>query len=598
MKLSDFVFEFLASRGAQHVFMLPGGGAMHLVDSLGKSKLAYTCCLHEQSAALAAQAYADYAGRLGVCLVTSGPGATNAMTGAAAAWVESSPVVFISGQAKRADMGQSQGIRSGGVQELDIVSMVTPITKRAFRVREPDDIADVLEEACVLALQPRQGPVWIDIPLDIQAAEVGTPAPTTERDFDACKCWDRIKYLPEHMAGVRSLLSEAKHPVLLLGNGVRGVRNLQGILDSLKIPVLTTWRAADLLPESNPWFMGRPGAIGQRAANLIQQNCDLLLVLGARLDRPQTAFNYEQFAPLATKVVVDIDSAELQKFMDVATCKLRVGEYRTACQDARAVLTSLVKLVDVDWSKWAAACRTLKNQFPTNRIDSSWRPGLVSLYALVRALSQAATPSDLLVPGSAGQCSDTFYQAFAVKAGQRLLNAPGLGAMGSALPQAMGACIAGGGRRTITVVGDGGFQLALHELETIRRLQLPIKIFVLENGAYGSIQGMQQRHFQHLVGCNAASGVTFPSTAAIGEAYHIPVVPLPPDAELRNQKVQFALSTPGPVLVSVPTDPLQDTALRISSRMTSAGAMESGMMDDLCPTLTDLQEWRGFLQNA
>jgi acetolactate synthase-1/2/3 large subunit len=473
VKLSDYVIDFLIQRGLRHIFLLPGGGCMHLADSVGKRpELDYVCCLHEQGCAFAAEAYGEFTNEFGCALVTAGPGGTNAVTGVACAWIESSPCLFISGQAKRVDLisSQPQPVRSMGQQEVDIVSVVKPLTKYAVTIRDPLTVRLHLEQALWLATHGRKGPVWIDIPLDVQAMQIepaqlaGFTAPvTTKQNFS-----------PSIDAALAALMA-AKRPVIYAGNGLRTAGMLgefQSLVEALGVPVLTTWKACDFLAEEHPAYIGRPGGMGQRAANFTQQKADWILVLGARLDLPSVAFNHRGFASRAFKVFVEADAAELAKFQPQPNLAMQADLADFLPALLRAVRSRQIP----NFSEWLQRCRSWVGRFPVVR-PSYWSApkDYVSTYALIDALSDAAQADDVLVPGSSGPCSDIFFQAFRVKAGQRILNAPGLGAMGTGLPGTIGACLASGRRRVINVNGDGGFQLNIQELETVRRLALPIK---------------------------------------------------------------------------------------------------------------------------
>ncbi|HKR85114.1 MAG TPA: thiamine pyrophosphate-binding protein, partial [Terriglobales bacterium] len=322
-KLSDYVIDFVAGAGVRHIFMLTGGGSMHLTDSVGRHLgLEYICCLHEQACAFAAEAYAEYTANLGVALVTTGPGGTNTVTGVAAAWLESASCLFLSGQAKRADLIGSTGVRSMGQQEVDIVSVVKPITKYAKTVVDPDTIRYELEKAVYLATHGRRGPVWIDIPLDVQASSI---------DENALEGFTPPAQLPHDELSIQvsraiDLYNRSERPVLFLGNGARAAHMkelVRKLIGTLQIPVLVTWKIVDAVPNDCEFYAGRPGAIGQRAANFTQQNSDWIMVIGARLDRPQTAFSYKNFARAAAKILVDVDPAEIAKFdapIDVPVC--------------------------------------------------------------------------------------------------------------------------------------------------------------------------------------------------------------------------------------------------------------------------------------
>ena len=584
-KLSDYVLEFVARAGVKHLFMLAGGGCMHLADSAGRAQgLEYVCCLHEQACAFAAEAYAEYTNHLGVALVTTGPGGANAVTGVAAAWIEGASCLFLSGQAKRADLIGDRGVRSMGPQEVDIVSIVRPITKYAKTILQPESIRYELEQAVYLATHGRRGPVWLDIPLDVQAAmvdEAGLPGFTPEEPEPA----GPAGVLREQVAAAIDLLNRSERPVLLLGNGVRSAAAaglVTRLVDTLKIPVLLTWKVVDLLPEEHPHYAGRPGAIGQRGANFTQQNADCLLVLGARLDLPQTAFSHENVAREATKILVDIDAAEIAKLrmpIDVPVCA-------DAADFIAEFLRQLGSLRPKDRSCWTERAKEWQRQYPVV-VPEYWNTpaGQVDVYALMDVLSEELGADDLLAPGSSGPCSDIFMQAFRVRAGQRVVNAPGLGAMGTGLPGTIGACLASGRRRTVCVNGDGGFQLNIQELETVRRLNLPIKYFVLCNGGYASIIAMQRNHFQgRLVGSEPSSRLTLPELGPVARAFGIPAIEVDDHAALRRT-VRQVLSHDGPMVCAVRTSADQPVAPRAKSVMRPDGSMVSRPMEDMWPFL-------------
>lgn len=556
---------------------------MHLVDSVGRNKdIEYVCCLHEQACAFAAEAYAEYSHSLGVALVTTGPGGTNAITGLAAAWVESASCLFISGQAKRADLIGTRGVRSMGQQELSIVSVVRPITKYAAMVLEPESIRYELEKAVYLATHGRRGPVWIDIPLDVQASLIDESA---LKGFDPDAAGDP-PMLQKLVSETIDLLNEAERPVLFLGNGVRSA-HVSGVLcdlvELLKVPVLLTWKAADLLPESSAFYAGRPGAIGQRGANFTQQNADCLIIVGARLDLPQTAFNHQNFARAAKKAMVDVDPTELGKMQT----KIDVP----VCADAEAFVREFLRqsnrLQPKNWSSWLERSKEWQRRYPIVLPDY-WEEaeGIVNSYVLMDALSEELSGDDVIVPGSSGPCSDIFMQAFRVKPGQRIVNAPGLGAMGTGLPGSIGACLASGRKRTTVVNGDGGFQLNIQELETVRRLNLPIKYFVLCNGSYASIVAMQRNHFQgRLVGSEPSSCLTLPDVLKIAEAYGISTARISGHRDIHS-KVRDVLTHAGPIVCAVSVSPDQPTAPRVTSMVRPDGVIVSKPMEDMWPFLS------------
>jgi acetolactate synthase-1/2/3 large subunit len=584
IKLSDYVFKFISGLGVKHVFLLPGGGCMHLVDSLGKnSNLESVCCLHEQAAAMAAEGYGQYTNNIGVVLVTTGPGGTNAITGVAGGWIDSTPMLIISGQVKRQDLISNSGVRQMGIQEVDIISVVKNITKYAVTIIEPSSIKYHLEKAVFIARTGRPGPVWIDIPLDVQAASIEENELKGFQSTEILLKEDKEE-LGRSVDRAIQLINESRRPVILAGNGIRLAEALDDFLDLinyLKIPVLTTWKAIDFLPDNHELFFGRPGSIGQRGANFIQQNCDLLLTIGARLDLAQVGFNHQNFARLAKKVIVDIDASEIKKLkmnIDLPICS-------GALVFIRELLEKKDKIIFKDRSKWLFRCREWVSKYPVVLSEYWEQKKYVNTYVLIDCLSDSLNNNDCLVPGSSGGCSEISLQAFKVKKGQRVFNTPGLGAMGFGLPASIGASLASGKKRTVTIIGDGGLQLNIQDLETIARLNLPIKIFVLNNNGYASIRNTQKSHFKgHLVCCDPSSGLTLPDTSKIASAYAIKYAKILNHKSIKA-KVQEVLDTEGPIICEVMVEPDLATAPRIQSEVLADGSIISKPLEDLWPFL-------------
>ena len=519
MKLSDFVASFIVKQGVKHVFLLPGGGCMHLIDSVGKEPgLKYVACLHEQAAAIAADGYAQYSGNLGVALVTTGPGSTNAITGVAGSWIESVPLFIISGQVKTSDLKPEPEMRMLGFQEVDIVSIVSPITKYAVTITDPQSILYHLEKAAYLAKSGRPGPVWIDIPLDIQASTIDV---TTLKGFDNSELLpissvSKIE-LKELVKETLELISNAKRPVIIAGNGIKLAKCqklFRFITDKLAIPILTTWKGCDLISDDNPLFYGRPGSVGQRGANFTQQNSDFILALGCRLDFGQIGYAQETFAREAKKVIVEIDNLEFLKFRFDVDLKVNanvndfLSELEFQSRDFKKP----------DWTSWHSQCLKWKLKYPVVLSKYKENNEYVSTYALVDAISEFACFDDLIVPCSSGSGADITSQSLRVKEGQRVINSPGIGSMGFGIPQSIGVCLASNRRRTICINGDGGFQLNIQELETIKRLNLPIKFFYLNNQGYISIRTTQNNYFSgRLVATGVSSGLTLPDIRKISE---------------------------------------------------------------------------------
>lgn len=591
IKLSDYVIKKLEKTGTKHMFMLPGGGAMHLNDSLGKSKkIQYINCLHEQACAIAAEAYARVNNQIGLLMVTTGPGGTNALTGVAGAYIESTPLFVVSGQVKRADMINGQGVRQQGMQEFDIISTVKSMTKYAALVDEPKMIRYHMERALYEATHGRKGPVWLDIPLDVQATMIeendliGFTPPESMINPD----------LEKSVLRVIEELNNAERPVLMAGNGIRlaeAIPEFEELIDSLNIPVLTTWNGIDLIEEENPLYYGRPGGLGHRYANFMQQNSDFFLSIGARLNLLQTGYNFDGFARVAFKVMVDIDDAELHK--------INVRPDLPICADAKEFIKTLLKNQDKikkrDRSDWFDYGNKLKEKYPIIQPSYWEQQDLVNTYCLIETIAKQMNSDDLYVSGSSGSCLDISMQAFQVKKGQRVFSTKGLASMGYGLPSAIGACLASGGKRTVGVNGDGGFVMNIQELETIRRLSLPIKIFVLSNRGYGAITATQTNLFdKHFVACNEMSNLSIPPIAKVAEAFGLKTVSIYNNHELET-KVKDALEYDGPVIIEVFT-PLELTAFpKQVSYKRKDGQMESLPLEYMNPPISEEEMYENML---
>ncbi len=591
MKLSDYVFDFIAQTGIGHVFFLPGGGCMHLVDSLGKHpSLRHVCCLHEQAAVIAAEAYSQYNNCCGAALVTTGPGATNAITGVAGAWIDSTPLIMISGQVKRSDMMKGRGVRQMGIQEVDIVSLVKPITKYAVTVMNPAMIRYHLQKAFYLASHGRKGPVWIDIPLDVQGSlidETNLPEFSPQEVSDGLGIDQDIKEKARRSA---QMLTQAKRPVILAGNGIRlchATDTFTTLIETLQVPVLLTWKASDFLWEEHPLYCGKPGIIGQRGANFTQQNADFLMCLGARLDLCQIGFNYANFSRCARKVIVDIDKNEISKidtFIDVPV-HADVGVFMNH------LLKVLQEMPCGDDVSWLRQCKDWQKRYPVMQEEYRRSQGLVNPYTFFDVLSDLLVQDDLIVPESSGASAEMTQQAIRLKRGQRILNTPGLGSMGFGLAASMGACLASSQRRTVCVIGDGGLQHNIQELATLARLNLPLKVFVLNNNGYASIRNMQNNHFKgRHVACDLESGLALPDTCRVAQAYHLKTAKIGDQKDLARD-MQKVLELPGTVICEVMLDPEIPTAPRMSSKALPDGRMVSKPMEDLWPFM-DRDEWK------
>jgi acetolactate synthase-1/2/3 large subunit len=582
--------QFVAGLGVKHVFLVTGGGAMHLNASLAqRADIEAVCNSHEQASAMAAENYAKAVNGLGVAMVTTGPGGTNAITGLAGAWLDSTPVLFISGQVKRPDRmfasdGAPLGMRQLGVQEIDIVSIVKPLTKYAVTVLDPNSIRFHLEKAVHLARSGRPGPVWIDIPLDVQAAPIDEAELT---GFVTGATW-RADDLPHLVLDTIAALNRAQRPLIFIGNGVRLAHaedEFRKLFELLRIPVEATWCAADIISSEDPLFVGRPGSLASRGANFALQNCDFLLSVGARLDFAITGYAPDKFARAAHKVMVDIDPAEIRKlepFIDTAICA-DAGEFLR--EMLRQVLCRPSAVQRKDRTCWNKRCTDWKTRYPVVT-DSHRRPeGPVSIYYLAEVIGQETTPEDLMISGSSGSGIEIFLFACPTRTGQRIYHTAGLGSMGNGLPGSIGVCIAGGRRRTVCVDGDGGFQFNIQELETVARLNLPIKFFVLNNDGYASIRASQTNFFgAPQLGCDGRTGITVPDICKVAAAFGLATTRIESQANLRED-VRKVLETPGPVVCDVVVIPDEVRGPRLSSMQRADGSLVSKPLEDLWPFL-------------
>jgi acetolactate synthase-1/2/3 large subunit len=580
MRLADYVFSYLADLGLKNVFFLPGGGAMHLNNALYKeTRISAISMLHEQGASIAAEGYARSSGQFGVCLVTSGPGATNAITGVTGAWFESTPMLIISGQVKRADLKGSSGLRQLGTQELDIVEIVKSITKYATCIQDPNAIKYELEKALFLMCNGRKGPVWIDIPLDVQASEISFNnligyAP----DEPPC-----ISVYDDAITEVINSLKISKRPVLIVGNGIHSSnaeRELINLIESINLPTLTTWIAADLIEDCHPMSYGRPGTVAPRGANFIVQNSDLVISIGARMDFSITGFDRTQFARNAKKIIIDIDQSEIDKLGSLPDFSI--------CIDAKLFLRLLLEKLspnNITTSKeWIAQCTKWKHSYPVILNEYRSKGRYINSYVFAETLCDVISQNDLIVPGSSGAAIDTFWLAAKLKKGQRSIPTGGLGSMGYGLPSAIGACIARNKCLTIAIDGDGGFVMNIQELEIVKRLQLPIKFFILNNNGYASIRSSQSGYFNETIGCDPSSGLTLPSIEKIARAFEINYLKLEDQNEL-YPSVKNAYNQAGPVICEVFINPDQPIGPRVSSKINPDGSMTSSPLEDLYPFL-------------
>ena len=584
MRVADYIWKFLADKGVRHVFLVTGGGAMHLNDALGReTRIKYVCNLHEQACAMAAEGYARMSGMPGVINVTTGPGGTNALTGVMGAWLDSVPMIVVSGQIKRATMITScphLKLRQLGDQEYNIVDAARPMTKMAKTVMSVEEVPSVMSEAWALCQSGRPGPVWIDVPLDIQATEMPESLIVAKGNPS---CGEPL-YVPtqQQVAEVASLLKDSKRPAIIVGSGVRNAQAEKLFLEvaeSLNIPVLTSISGIDLIPSDHPLFFGRPGILGERPANFIMQNSDLFIVLGTRMGIRICGYAYDTVARAATKVMIDVDDAELNKPTFKPDIKIQ--------SDAGAFLKMLHASLPAMPPKenWLDYCRRVKGTYPVILPEHRERTDYVSSYVLPEAIRRHA-PEPLTVVTSNGIAYTSTFQSIPVRKGMRMFSNEACASMGYGLPAAIGAAFAGGLDRTVVCFeGDGSIQMNLQELQVLLNYKLPVKLFVYNNDGYLSIKTTQKAFFGgKFMGSEPGSGVILPSFEKLAAAYGLPYFKLRNNQEL-DEKLPQIFVAEGPVLVEVMLDPFEVLGPKAASKRLPDGTMVSAPLEDMAPFL-------------
>jgi acetolactate synthase I/II/III large subunit len=586
VRVADYVVKRLVELGARHVFMVTGGGAMHLNDAFGRNK-AIECIFnhHEQACAIAAEGYVRSCGKFCVVNVTAGPGGTNALTGVLGNWTDSVPVIYVSGQVKfETTIASCKQIplRQLGDQESSIIDIVSPLTKYAIMVNNPLDIKKILNKAVSIATTGRPGPVWIDVPINIQGAVVDENDLREEVQFQQIN-FDFMNLKASLQNVVHDLLV-SKRPLIVAGNGIR-ISGSQRLLDDLfhvlKVPVVTTFNGMDLLPNDNPLFVGRIGTIGQRAGNFALQNADLIFFLGTRNNIRQISYNWKMFAPKAKKVVVDIDDAELKKPTLVPDIPIHA--------DVKAFLTELVfalrnSLLNRDWSSWLTWCQERNKRYPVVLPEyKTITP--INPYFFIQVLTELLDPKSTVVCGNGSACVCTF-QAGIVKKGQRIFWNSGCASMGYDLPAAIGACFAKQKSPIICIAGDGSLMMNLQELQTVKQYGLPIKLFVFNNGGYLSIKQTQSSFFGlPFIGCDKDSGISFPDFVKVAETFGIHGVRIQNHSEIK-EKIMQVLSHNDPVLCEVILSQDYIFSPKLSSKRQPDGTITSPSLEDMYPFLS------------
>jgi len=586
MRVSDFIANHLKIIGVKHVFLVAGGGMMYLLDSIGRTEgISYICNHHEQASAMAAGAYARQTNSLGVCYATSGPGATNTITGVLEAWLDSAPVLFITGQSKLSQTirgSRIEGLRQFGAFEVDILPIIQSVTKYAVFLDDPQLVRFHLEKAVKIALGGRPGPVFLDIPLDIQATHINP---------DKLIGYDEIesKYSLSNEAAYQIIdkIKAAKRPLILAGHGVRcanAVNLFRSVIKVLNVPIVTTQLAKDLLNYDDPLFIGHPGVKGDRAGNFAIQNADVILSIGCSLHVSTTGHELDRFAVNAYKIQVDIDEAVLSResvgvqqkvLCDVTTFLNKINAIANHYQD------------EFRFDKWQEKCGCWKHDFSVAREPHKVNEERINYYSFIEKLNEILDGGETIVT-DAGSAYYVVGQAFKVKGNQRVIVSGALGTMGYAVPASLGVCASDPNLQVICVTGEGSLLTNIQELQTIRHNNFNVKIFIVNNNGYVSIRNTQKNFFSgHLVGASTNSGVSFPAIDDVAKAFGIRYVSC---ARSNMESALFnALQGQGPVICEILAMPDQDILPTVSSVQLESGSMQSKPLHDMFPFMGEEQ---------
>ena len=588
-KISEFLFKFLRKNNAKNICLVPGGGNMHLTDAVKRNKsLKYTSFFHEQSAAIAAESFSRSNNNLGVALVTSGPGSTNAITAVVGAWIESVPLIVISGQVKKNDLKKNKKVRQHGPQEVDIINSIKNFTKFSILLKDPADAKKVFKKAVKEAISDRPGPVWIDIPLDIQATSINY------KKNDIVKIERKVKKKKLHINKINDLIQKSKRPIILAGHGIRlsnSKKIFLKLINSLKIPVLTTWNCIDLLEHNHHLNFGSPGVVAKRYSNLILQKSDLIISIGSSLNQIIVAFNESDFGRNAKKIIIDIDRDQLKKIKIPNSTKINM-----CASEFMKKIFNFYKKINLDFSDWNLDCSNIKKKFENEFIlKNKSKIKDINHYNFVNSLSEVLNKNQIISTGSSGLGIEILYTHFKTKKNQRMFLTSGLGSMGYGLPSAIGTCLSNQNKKIVLIESDGSFMFNIQELATIKTYNLPIKIVLLNNSGYASIRSTHKNYFKNrYVGTGIEDGVEYPNFKIISKGFKIPHFTLKNKNNL-NTKLNKYIKSSGPAVIEIILKKDEKLKPKVSSFLSDNGNIKSMPIEDLYPyiNLNDLQKILG-----
>lgn len=585
--VADYVIDFFNKIKTQYVFTVSGGGSIFLCDSLQRSKkINYISCHHEQAVSFAAESYARQKENIGVAVVTTGPGGTNTVTGVSSCWIDSIPVMFVSGQVFLDQTIKKTGLRQLGVQEIDIISLVKPVTKYAIMINNPNDIRFHLEKAYFLALNKRPGPVWIDIPANIQSALIN---PAKLKPFKpSLKSYKSQNFKNNIDTKIKILaekLRNSERPLLHLGQGVRISKSIslyKKFINKNKIPFSLTWNATDILETDNPLYAGRPGAFAERGANFIVQNCDILISVGSRLPFMVTGYNAKDFARNAYKVTVDIDRSEVRK--KTLNFDLRLES------DAKYFIEKLNFYLKKRKSNnhWLKYCKNIRKKYPIVLDKYKKQKKYVNSYFFVDYLSNLLKSNSTVVTDMGLSFVGT-HQTIIVKKNQRVFTNSGHAPMGWGLPAAIGVYFANKNNNIICLTGDGGLQMNIQELATIMHHRIPVKIFIYNNGGYLTIKQTQELGFnKRIMGSNKKTGLSFPNYRKISEAHNIDYIKIENHTQL-SKNLKTILKSKKTFICELIMDNAQEQMPKAINKRGKDGRSQATIFEDMYPFLSKKQ---------
>jgi acetolactate synthase-1/2/3 large subunit len=583
MKVSTYVAQRLAHLGLSDCFAVTGGGAMHLNDSFGEcEQISCWYMHHEQAAAIAAEGYARIAGKPAIVNVTTGPGALNALNGIFGAYTDSIPMIVVAGQVRSDTISNLDGksdLRQLGDQEVRSIAITKEITKWQRLILDANEIVGAVDEAYLASVTGRPGPVWLEIPVNIQGQDISAdPNLALPISGEAIADISNVKAIE-----IVERLSKARRPLILAGSGVRISGTQDAMVEFAEMtgtPVATAW-THDTIRTDHPLFAGRPGTIGTRPGNFILQAADLVIVFGSRLNIRQVSYNWNSFAKNAEIIWVDIDQAEFEKkYMSRETITY-------LCADLRTLMPSIIGAVSsyvFNTNTWVEWCQHVKEKYDLREEDYSSTSEGINSYHLIPEIFRNLKEDSIVVCGNATACIVPFQTAI-IKDETSLFSNSGSASMGYDLPAAIGAAIAGGGRSTICLAGDGSLMMNLQELETLKNLNLDILVVVLDNDGYLSIKQTQQNFFGHDHGASPKSGVTFPNFQEVAKAFGVKASTLSPNGDWKKE-MKAAINAKGPRLLVAPLEISQEFIPRLKSKMVN-GVIQTPELDDMFPHISD-----------